>query len=231
MARFSFHPPAWERGRSRLEAAPTEVPRLSPRCRAPTRKRLAGAWRLGSNWSQGAWPLPPPHRSPLQSTGGRLGHRLPPPIGPRGRLPCPGQPSACSCSPCWPRAVSHALSPEASEGQALYPACHVCHDPTLDPPLGPPMWAVQRRYRNASLDRRGLRRADHRLRQGAVAGASAHHAGGRAVGADARPAASGRDAAQDRRLHLGGRLRPALRALAQRRTMGRVHRRRGPRRP
>ena len=49
-------------------------------------------------------------------------------------------------------AAGYALSPEASEGQALYPACHVCHDPTLDPPLGPPMWAVQRRYRSASLD-------------------------------------------------------------------------------
>jgi len=49
-------------------------------------------------------------------------------------------------------AAGHALSPEASEGQALYPACHVCHDPTLDPPLGPPMWSVQRRYRNLSLD-------------------------------------------------------------------------------
>jgi hypothetical protein len=50
-------------------------------------------------------------------------------------------------------AVSHALSPEASEGEAFFPACHVCHNPSLEPPLGPPMWAVQRRYRNASLDR------------------------------------------------------------------------------
>lgn len=50
-------------------------------------------------------------------------------------------------------AAGSALSPEAREGQALFPACHVCHDPTLDPPLGPPMWGVQRRYRNASLDK------------------------------------------------------------------------------
>ncbi|MEW7978395.1 MAG: hypothetical protein B0D96_00250 [Candidatus Sedimenticola endophacoides] len=47
---------------------------------------------------------------------------------------------------------SQALSPEALEGKAFYPACHVCHNPQMDPPLGPPMWGVQRRYRNATLD-------------------------------------------------------------------------------
>ncbi len=47
---------------------------------------------------------------------------------------------------------SHALSPEAEEGKALYPSCHVCHNQEMDPPLGPPMWGVQRRYRNGTLD-------------------------------------------------------------------------------
>jgi len=45
-----------------------------------------------------------------------------------------------------------ALSPEAIEGKTLYPTCHVCHDQTMDPPLGPPMWGVQRRYKNSTID-------------------------------------------------------------------------------
>lgn len=47
---------------------------------------------------------------------------------------------------------SFALSPEAIEGKTLYPACHVCHNQAMDPPLGPPMWGVQRRYKRATLD-------------------------------------------------------------------------------
>lgn len=46
----------------------------------------------------------------------------------------------------------NALSPEADEGKGLYPACHVCHNPAMDPPLGPPMWGVQRRYKRAFDD-------------------------------------------------------------------------------
>lgn len=46
-----------------------------------------------------------------------------------------------------------ALSPEAIEGKSLYPTCHVCHNQEMDPPLGPPMWGVQRRYKNNSLDK------------------------------------------------------------------------------
>ena len=46
----------------------------------------------------------------------------------------------------------NALSSEAAEGKLLYPACHVCHNPAMDPPLGPPMWGVQRRYKMNSLD-------------------------------------------------------------------------------
>jgi len=44
-----------------------------------------------------------------------------------------------------------ALSPDAKEGEELYPACSVCHDQALDPPKGPPMWGVQRRYKRHSL--------------------------------------------------------------------------------
>ena len=47
---------------------------------------------------------------------------------------------------------SNALSPTADEGKSLYPACHVCHNQAMDPPLGPPMWGVQRRYKNNTLD-------------------------------------------------------------------------------
>jgi len=46
----------------------------------------------------------------------------------------------------------NALSPEAVEGKSLYPACHVCHNQAMDPPLGPPMWGVQRRYKRNTLD-------------------------------------------------------------------------------
>ena len=49
-------------------------------------------------------------------------------------------------------ANSIALSPEAIEGKSLYPSCHVCHDPAMDPPLGPPMWGVQRRYKNSTIN-------------------------------------------------------------------------------
>jgi len=52
-----------------------------------------------------------------------------------------------------PAAGARDLTPEAAEGKTLYPACHVCHDTALDPPLGPPMWGVQRRYMNNNLDR------------------------------------------------------------------------------
>ena len=47
---------------------------------------------------------------------------------------------------------SMALSPEAIEGKSFYPACHICHDQLLDPPLGPPMWGVQRLYKNNTID-------------------------------------------------------------------------------
>ena len=44
------------------------------------------------------------------------------------------------------------LSKEAMEGKALYPSCDVCHNQAMDPPLGPPMWGVKRRYLQATLD-------------------------------------------------------------------------------
>lgn len=48
---------------------------------------------------------------------------------------------------------SDALTPDAAEGKVLYPTCHVCHNPAMDPPLGPPMWGVQRRYKNNTADK------------------------------------------------------------------------------
>lgn len=47
---------------------------------------------------------------------------------------------------------TQALSPEAIEGKQLYPSCDVCHNPEHNPPLGPPMWGVQRLYKRNSLD-------------------------------------------------------------------------------
>jgi len=47
---------------------------------------------------------------------------------------------------------SFALTPQAIEGKKFYPSCHVCHDPKLDPPLGPPMWGVHRQYKRNTLD-------------------------------------------------------------------------------
>ena len=49
-------------------------------------------------------------------------------------------------------ANSIALSSQAVEGRNLYPTCHVCHNQEMDPPLGPPMWGVQRRYKNNTID-------------------------------------------------------------------------------
>jgi len=49
-------------------------------------------------------------------------------------------------------ATSTALSPNAKEGKELYAACSVCHDQAMDPPKGPPMWGVQRRYKRHSID-------------------------------------------------------------------------------
>ena len=48
---------------------------------------------------------------------------------------------------------SYALSPDATAGKSLYPACHVCHDQVANPPLGPPMWGVRSRYARNSLDK------------------------------------------------------------------------------
>mgnify|MGYP001815939076 CR=1 FL=1 len=47
---------------------------------------------------------------------------------------------------------SHALSPEATEGKALFPACDVCHNQAMDPPLGPPIWGVKRQYQKNTID-------------------------------------------------------------------------------
>ena len=49
-------------------------------------------------------------------------------------------------------AHSSGLSAEAQAGETLFPACFVCHNPEMDPPLGPPMWSVQRVYQRNSID-------------------------------------------------------------------------------
>ena len=48
--------------------------------------------------------------------------------------------------------IGFALSAEAIEGKSLYPTCQVCHNPEADPPPGPPMWGVQRRYKRSTID-------------------------------------------------------------------------------
>lgn len=46
-----------------------------------------------------------------------------------------------------------ALSEEAEQGRQYFAVCDACHNPSLDPPLAPPMWAVQQRYQKKSLDK------------------------------------------------------------------------------
>ncbi len=45
---------------------------------------------------------------------------------------------------------SYALSPEAEAGKGLFAVCNACHNQANDPPLGPPMWGVKRRYMKAT---------------------------------------------------------------------------------
>lgn len=44
----------------------------------------------------------------------------------------------------------YAFSPEGASGKEHFTVCHACHNPTLNPPLAPPMWGVQRRYKRMS---------------------------------------------------------------------------------
>lgn len=46
-----------------------------------------------------------------------------------------------------------ALSPEAAAGKTIFGVCQACHDAELDPPKGPPMFGVQRRYTAAYAGR------------------------------------------------------------------------------
>lgn len=43
--------------------------------------------------------------------------------------------------------VCLALSPEAEQGKQVMAACNVCHLENIDPPKGPPYWAIQKRYK------------------------------------------------------------------------------------
>lgn len=45
---------------------------------------------------------------------------------------------------------AYALSPEAANGKEQFALCQACHNPALEPPLAPPLWAVQRRYKKMS---------------------------------------------------------------------------------
>jgi len=42
---------------------------------------------------------------------------------------------------------AHALGPDAMAGKSAFAVCNACHDAQLDPPRGPPMFGVQRRYK------------------------------------------------------------------------------------
>ena len=44
----------------------------------------------------------------------------------------------------------YAFSPEAASGKEQFAVCNACHNPELNPPLAPPMWGVQRRYKRMS---------------------------------------------------------------------------------
>jgi len=47
----------------------------------------------------------------------------------------------------------YAFSPEGAEGKEKFPVCNACHNPELNPPLAPPMWGVQRRYKRTAHDK------------------------------------------------------------------------------
>lgn len=47
----------------------------------------------------------------------------------------------------------YALSPEAVAGKEYFQLCNSCHNPSLNPPLAPPMWGVQRRYMKIARDK------------------------------------------------------------------------------
>ena len=40
-----------------------------------------------------------------------------------------------------------AFTPEADAGKEQFAVCNACHNPALEPPLAPPMWGIQRRYK------------------------------------------------------------------------------------
>ena len=49
--------------------------------------------------------------------------------------------------------AAYGFSPEGAEGKGKFAVCNACHNPALDPPLAPPMWGVQRRYKGIAQDR------------------------------------------------------------------------------
>ena len=74
-------------------------------------------------------------------------------VGPLLLLACKGEPAAvapAAAAPGLPGPSAAGLSPQAQAGHRLYAVCHSCHDPELEPPQGPPMFGVQRRYQRAT---------------------------------------------------------------------------------
>lgn len=47
----------------------------------------------------------------------------------------------------------NALTPEAKAGKQLFDSCNACHNPILNPPLAPPMFAVKKKYSNKTADK------------------------------------------------------------------------------
>jgi len=64
--------------------------------------------------------------------------------------PAEAKPAPAAAVPGMPGPSSAGLSADAQAGHRLYAVCHSCHDPNLEPPQGPPMFGVQRRYKRAT---------------------------------------------------------------------------------
>ena len=50
-------------------------------------------------------------------------------------------------------AGNQAHSETVTEGKEGFAVCNACHNPSLNPPLAPPMWGVQRRYKMMANDK------------------------------------------------------------------------------
>lgn len=48
---------------------------------------------------------------------------------------------------------AHALTAQGAAGKEKFVVCNACHNPVLEPPLAPPMWGVQRRYKRVAKNK------------------------------------------------------------------------------